>query len=323
MSDQERRIECLHCRGPFKPVGAQRFCSDQCRSQYFTAVIASNPLPDFCRKVGMDLEKRGSTCVTSCPFHNEKTPSFTIYPDHYYCFGCDATGDVIDLCQGLEGITRMEAAQQLAGGSVPVVSVTPSEKKAKTPYVFTESDSKRMIAACNRLSQDPFLIKRICKKRPEWKPDALLALSLELDIGFEDNCQFGDLSGPAILFCYANGIKARWRNKIVRWIRGAPNGKSWRQGALRASHQRVYFFEGETDVVTALSVGLESDSSIALGLASALTIPDPAPFHGREIIAIPDADPAGIKSEQKLRSILGPPVARKFSTFDLEVLFHG
>jgi hypothetical protein len=317
-------IECLHCKGSFKALGVQRFCSDQCRSQYFTAIMAANPLRDFCRKVGIKLEKRGSTWAAYCPFHDDATPSFTVYPDHYYCFGCEAKGDVIDLCQVLESISRMEAAERLACGSVQVATfLAPSEKKVKTPYVFTKSDSNRIAAAASRLSQDRTLIERMCRKRPEWKPDALLALALEGDLGFEDKCLFGELSGPAVLFCYDHGIKARWKNKIVRWIRGAPNGSCWRQSAMRASHQRVYFCEGETDVLTAVSVGLESDTSIVLGLASALTIPSPTPFHGREIIAIPDADPAGRKSEQKLRSILGPPVARKFSTFDLEDLFHG
>lgn len=323
MSDQV--VECRQCKAPFKKRGEQKFCSSHCRTVFFVAVKAASPLEGYCRKVGMDLEKRGVSWVTTCAFHNETTPSFTVYQDdHFYCYGCDKTGDVLDLCMELEHLTRMEAAEKLSGGSVPEMIVLPREKKVNSPpYSFTQSDEKRIEASCNRLSQDRSLIERICRKRPEWSADAILALSLEGDLGYEDNCLFGELSGPAVLFFYSHGIKARWKNKIVRWIRGAPNGTCWRQSAMRASHQRVYVTEGETDAITAVSVGLESESSIVLGLASALTVPDPDPFHDKEIIAIPDADPAGRKSEQKLRSILGPPVARKFSTFGLEVLFHG
>ena len=40
---------------------------------------------------------RGRNRVGLCPFHSEKTPSFTIYPDNqsFYCFGCGAGGDVV------------------------------------------------------------------------------------------------------------------------------------------------------------------------------------------------------------------------------------
>ena len=45
----------------------------------------------------VNLKRRGSNLIGSCPFHNEKTPSFTIWPEKgsYYCFGCGAGGDVI------------------------------------------------------------------------------------------------------------------------------------------------------------------------------------------------------------------------------------
>ena len=41
--------------------------------------------------------RRGRTAVGLCPFHGEKTPSFTVYPEtaSFYCFGCGAGGDVI------------------------------------------------------------------------------------------------------------------------------------------------------------------------------------------------------------------------------------
>ena len=43
------------------------------------------------------LKRRGSNLVGLCPFHNEKTPSFTVYPENgsYYCFGCGQGGDII------------------------------------------------------------------------------------------------------------------------------------------------------------------------------------------------------------------------------------
>ena len=49
-----------------------------------------------------------------CPFHNEKTPSFHIYEDGFYCFGCGVYGDGIDFVAKLEGVKPMEAAKTIA-----------------------------------------------------------------------------------------------------------------------------------------------------------------------------------------------------------------
>ena len=45
----------------------------------------------------VDLKRTGTNVKGLCPFHNEKTPSFTVFPatQSFYCFGCGAGGDVI------------------------------------------------------------------------------------------------------------------------------------------------------------------------------------------------------------------------------------
>ena len=45
----------------------------------------------------VQLKRRGKNLVGLCPFHNEKTPSFTVYPESgsFYCFGCGAGGEVV------------------------------------------------------------------------------------------------------------------------------------------------------------------------------------------------------------------------------------
>lgn len=49
-----------------------------------------------------------------CPFHDDKTPSMKLYDDHFYCFGCQNSGDVIDLTAQFLGLTNHEAAKRLA-----------------------------------------------------------------------------------------------------------------------------------------------------------------------------------------------------------------
>jgi DNA primase len=62
------------------------------------------------------LEKRGGRYWGLCPFHNEKTGSFTVNPDMkwYHCFGCGKSGSVIDFVMEMDKLTFPEAVEQLA-----------------------------------------------------------------------------------------------------------------------------------------------------------------------------------------------------------------
>ena len=63
------------------------------------------------------LLRRGREHTGLCPFHNEKTPSFTVSDDKgfYHCFGCGAHGDVISFVKETEGLSFPEAVERLAG----------------------------------------------------------------------------------------------------------------------------------------------------------------------------------------------------------------
>ena len=67
----------------------------------------------------VNLKRRGSTLVGLCPFHNEKSPSFTVYPssNSYYCFGCGAGGDPITFIRGVEHLDYIDAVKFLADRS--------------------------------------------------------------------------------------------------------------------------------------------------------------------------------------------------------------
>ena len=72
----------------------------------------------------VSLKRAGSNLVGVCPFHNEKTPSFTVFPatKSFYCFGCGAGGDVVTFIMKAENLdypSALEFLAQRAGIEIP------------------------------------------------------------------------------------------------------------------------------------------------------------------------------------------------------------
>ena len=86
------------------------------------ALKAAHPLGNFVEASGVDLRGTGRVRQGLCPFHEETEGSFTVYSDteRWFCFGCNAGGDVLDFVQRAEGLSLPEAIERLGGGQVPV-----------------------------------------------------------------------------------------------------------------------------------------------------------------------------------------------------------
>ena len=82
------------------------------------------------------LKRAGSNLVGRCPFHSERTPSFTVFPatSSYYCFGCGAGGDVVTFVMQTENLEYREAIEFLAKRAGIKVEET-YENKSKEPTV--------------------------------------------------------------------------------------------------------------------------------------------------------------------------------------------
>jgi hypothetical protein len=82
------------------------------------------------------VEGSGLSRRACCPFHEDRIPSFRVYlnTNRYYCFGCGAKGDVIELVQRLEGVSFREALQRLA-------TIAPSPPAASADRVALETAS--------------------------------------------------------------------------------------------------------------------------------------------------------------------------------------
>ena len=101
----------------------------------------------------VNLKRRGSNLVGLCPFHNEKTPSFTVYPENgsYYCFGCGAGGDVITFIRQAENLDYMEALKYLAdraGLHMPEDGYDASMQRMKATVLEINRESARYFHAC-------------------------------------------------------------------------------------------------------------------------------------------------------------------------------
>lgn len=73
-------------------------------------------LGDLISSYGIAVRHSGSSLMACCPFHNEKTPSFSINPSKgfYHCFGCGESGDAIKFVMKYEGLEFMDAVRKLA-----------------------------------------------------------------------------------------------------------------------------------------------------------------------------------------------------------------
>ena len=76
-----------------------------------------NPLERVMAQHGLKLQRRGGRFVARCPFHEEQHPSLVVYPDtrSFYCFGCRASGDVLDFVRRVDKVDFREAMRRLAG----------------------------------------------------------------------------------------------------------------------------------------------------------------------------------------------------------------
>ncbi|MBP5658159.1 MAG: DNA primase, partial [Clostridia bacterium] len=89
----------------------------------------------------VQLKRAGSNYVGLCPFHSEKTPSFTVFPatQSYYCFGCGAGGDAVTFVMQTEGLdypAAIEALANRAGIPVEEDSSRPGERSVKKQRVI-------------------------------------------------------------------------------------------------------------------------------------------------------------------------------------------
>lgn len=96
----------------------------------------------------VDLKRRGKTLLGLCPFHNEKTPSFNVYPENnsFYCFGCNKGGGVFQFVMGVENLAFPDAVRwlaQRAGMTVPEEGADDGMSRLRTRILEINRESGR------------------------------------------------------------------------------------------------------------------------------------------------------------------------------------
>lgn len=101
----------------------------------------------------VNLKKKGANYFGLCPFHNEKSPSFSVSPSKqmYYCFGCGAGGNVITFVMEYENYSFVEAVKLLAGRAGITLPEVEYSKEAKA-----QADLKATLLEINRLAANYF-----------------------------------------------------------------------------------------------------------------------------------------------------------------------
>ena len=103
----------------YEPVADLRArCEEVRRSTRLSSIAAKS----------LKLTRAGREWKACCPFHADRTPSFTIYADdrRFMCFGCGAEGDLLDFLMRLHGIGLLDALAMVDGGAFPTVVTAPT-----------------------------------------------------------------------------------------------------------------------------------------------------------------------------------------------------
>ena len=100
-------------------------------------------LPDIVNVIGsyVKLTKRGRNYIGLCPFHSEKSPSFTVSPEKriWHCFGCHESGDLISFVQKVDHLTFVEAVKSIATQSnIEII-------EENQPIKFSKQDQERKL----------------------------------------------------------------------------------------------------------------------------------------------------------------------------------
>ena len=119
----------------------------------FELVKQNISVPDAAEHYELQVNRNG---MCSCPFHEDRHPSMKLNERYFYCFGCGATGDVIDLVARLFGLSSYEAAQKLAqdfgiGPDKPPAAIALPKPERPLLKAYRQEEARCLRVLCDYL----------------------------------------------------------------------------------------------------------------------------------------------------------------------------
>lgn len=169
-----------------------------------------------------------------CPFHNDKTPSFSVKAGRYRCFGtCGAAGDVVDFVAAMEKINIKDAARKL-GGYLLDLGMTPDEVRAKQAEIKAENARRETERRTEeQIKRDEALLRvgamgglveryhsQVASARAYWHGQGLNDLVITgAKLGYSPKCPTYPESPSYVIPYYHNDTLISIRHRLAR-----PNG---------------------------------------------------------------------------------------------------
>ena len=212
----------------------------------FEAVKQSVTTRQAAERYGLNVNRNG---MAVCPFHRDRHPSMKV-DCRYYCFGCGATGDVIDFVSLLHGISVKEAAIMLARDfSIPCGDGTDAPRQSAVKKLRQEAEEqkyRRMERHCFQVLADYYhLLRRWreehapCQPDEAWHPLFVEALQrLDYIEYLLDGLLSDDLrERAAIVTEYGKEVRAI-EHRISGLAAAGSGGREERAGQRRAAPER-------------------------------------------------------------------------------------
>lgn len=252
----------------------------------------------------VSLKKNGQEYQGCCPFHKEKTPSFTVNDSKkfYHCFGCGASGDIFDFMMEMDGINLKEAAARITGtlpsDTKPIEVYDPYTDFEPVPFPkdFQELQAGKVVKDIwnpKRLGTD--------QEKTSYTPSMVHRYTTKDDdtIGYVLRVEFrgGKKITPQIMYCRR---KSTGEEGLCHYPMPEPRNIYNIMSVLADKKKPVIVVEGEKCVDVADKV-LDGFAVVGwCGGTNALKATDWSVLKDRNVVIFPDADEVGVNCANEL-----------------------